>query len=183
MATHQAPPFLGFSRQEHWSGLPFPSPTRESGKWKWSRSVMSNSQWPHDCSLPGSSIHGSFQASILEWVAMAFSSCIYYFHPIFCKFLFLSQMKNTLHLLKIFFYLKFLVFYFYLFLCSTTIQAPVVYTGSSVVTPVIAAILSILAIGLWPHSLWDSHHYMRYVGCVRSRPEAGLGCAPPGEVS
>ena len=57
-------------------------------------------------------------------------------------------MKNTLHLLKIFFYLKFLGFYFYLFLCSTTIQAPVVYTGSSVVTPVIAAILSILAIGL-----------------------------------
>ena len=25
-ATHQAPPSLGFSRQEHWSGLPFPSP-------------------------------------------------------------------------------------------------------------------------------------------------------------
>ena len=25
MATHQAPPSLGFSRQEHWSGLPFPS--------------------------------------------------------------------------------------------------------------------------------------------------------------
>ena len=23
-AAHQAPPFLGFSRQEHWSGLPFP---------------------------------------------------------------------------------------------------------------------------------------------------------------
>ena len=23
---HQAPPCLGFSRQEHWSGLPFPSP-------------------------------------------------------------------------------------------------------------------------------------------------------------
>ena len=26
-AAHQAPPSLGFSRQEHWSGLPFPSPT------------------------------------------------------------------------------------------------------------------------------------------------------------
>ena len=26
MAVHQAPPSLGFSRQEHWSGLPFPSP-------------------------------------------------------------------------------------------------------------------------------------------------------------
>ena len=35
-AAHQAPPSLGFSRQEHWSGLPFPSPMRESEKWKWS---------------------------------------------------------------------------------------------------------------------------------------------------
>jgi len=26
MAAHQAPLFLGFSRQEHWSGLPVPSP-------------------------------------------------------------------------------------------------------------------------------------------------------------
>ena len=29
-AAHQAPPPLGFSRQEHWSGLPFPSPMHES---------------------------------------------------------------------------------------------------------------------------------------------------------
>ena len=28
---------------------------------------------PMDCSLPGSSIHGSFQARVLEWVAIAFS--------------------------------------------------------------------------------------------------------------
>ena len=42
-AAHQAPPSLGFSRQEHWSGLPFPSPMHESEKWKWSRSIMSNS--------------------------------------------------------------------------------------------------------------------------------------------
>ena len=35
-AAHQAPPSLGFSRQEHWSGLPFPSPMQESEKWKWS---------------------------------------------------------------------------------------------------------------------------------------------------
>ena len=46
-AAHQAPPSLGFSRQEHWSGLPFPSPTHESEKWKWSCSVVSDSQWPH----------------------------------------------------------------------------------------------------------------------------------------
>ena len=26
MVAYQAPPSLGFSRQEHWSGLPFPSP-------------------------------------------------------------------------------------------------------------------------------------------------------------
>ena len=43
MAAHQAPPSLGFSRQEHWSGLPFPSPMHESEKGKWSRSVVSDS--------------------------------------------------------------------------------------------------------------------------------------------
>ena len=31
-AAHQAAPSLGFSRQEHWSGLPFPSPMHESEK-------------------------------------------------------------------------------------------------------------------------------------------------------
>ena len=46
MAAHQAPPPLGFSRQEHWNGLPFPSPMHESEKWKWSRSVVSNSATP-----------------------------------------------------------------------------------------------------------------------------------------
>ena len=30
MAAHQAPSSLGFSRQEHWSGLPFPSPMHAS---------------------------------------------------------------------------------------------------------------------------------------------------------
>ena len=33
-AAHQAPPSLGFSRQEHWSGLPFPSPMQGSEKLK-----------------------------------------------------------------------------------------------------------------------------------------------------
>ena len=32
MAAHQAPLSLGFSRQEYWSGLPFPSPMQESEK-------------------------------------------------------------------------------------------------------------------------------------------------------
>ena len=41
---------------------------------------------PMDCSLPGSSIHGIFQARVLEWVAIAFSVTItrnrYYFSEI-----------------------------------------------------------------------------------------------------
>ena len=34
---------------------------------------MSDSSDPMDCSLPGSSIHGIFQAKVLEWGAIAFS--------------------------------------------------------------------------------------------------------------
>ena len=31
-AAHQAPPSMGFSRQEYWSGMPFPPPMHESEK-------------------------------------------------------------------------------------------------------------------------------------------------------
>ena len=34
---------------------------------------MSDLREPMDCSLPGSSIHGIFQARVLEWGAIAFS--------------------------------------------------------------------------------------------------------------
>ena len=46
-AAHQALPSLGFSRREYWNGLTFPSPMHESEKWKWSSSVVSDSQQPH----------------------------------------------------------------------------------------------------------------------------------------
>ena len=62
MAANQAPPSLGFSKQEHWSGLPFPSPMRES---EVAQSCLTLSN-PMDCSLPGSSVHGIFQARVLE---------------------------------------------------------------------------------------------------------------------
>ena len=66
-AAQQAPQSLGFSRQKHWSGLPFPSPMHESEK----RSEVAQScptlSDPMDCSLPGSSVHGVFQARVLEW--------------------------------------------------------------------------------------------------------------------
>ena len=39
---------------------------------------------PMDCSLPGSSVHGIFQARVLEWGATAFSkTCIYSFSNFF----------------------------------------------------------------------------------------------------
>ena len=71
MAAYQAPLSLEFSRREHWSVLPFPSPMQES-------EIEVAQSWPTlcnsmDCSLPGSSVHGIFQARVLEWVAIAFS--------------------------------------------------------------------------------------------------------------
>ena len=33
---------------------------------------------PMDCSLPGSSVHGIFQARVLEWGAIAFSDSVLY---------------------------------------------------------------------------------------------------------
>ena len=69
--SHQAPLSLGFSRQEHWSGLPFPPPVGESES-EVTQSCPTLSD-PMDCSLPGSSIHGIFQARVLEWGATAFS--------------------------------------------------------------------------------------------------------------
>ena len=73
-AAHQAPPSLGLSSQEHWSGLPFPSPVHESESGvAQSRPTLSD---PIDYSPPGSSIRGNFQARVLEWGAIAFSSGI-----------------------------------------------------------------------------------------------------------
>ena len=72
-AAHQAPPSLGFSRQEHWSGLHF---LLQCMKVK-SESEVTQScptlRDPMNCSPPGSSVHVIFQAGVLEWGAIAFS--------------------------------------------------------------------------------------------------------------
>ena len=47
MPAHQAALSLGFSRQEHWNGLPFPSPMHENENWKWCHLVVSDSSIPH----------------------------------------------------------------------------------------------------------------------------------------
>ena len=90
-AAHQAPRSLGFSRQEHWSGLPFPSPMHESEKWKWKVKVKSLScvrplatPWTAARQAP-LSVHGIFQARVLEWGAIAFSECIDYLEHIDCE--------------------------------------------------------------------------------------------------
>ena len=72
-AAPQAPPSLGFSRQEHWSGLPF---LLQCMKLKSESEVAESCPTlsdPMDCSPPGSTIHGIFQARVLEWGAIAFS--------------------------------------------------------------------------------------------------------------
>ena len=99
----QTPLSIGFSRQEYYSGLPFPSPgdlsdpgieprspalqadslpTELQGKpcVKYAAAAAAKSLQscptlhdPMDCSPPGSSIRGIFQARVLEWGAIAFS--------------------------------------------------------------------------------------------------------------
>ena len=76
MAAHQASSSLEFSREEYWSGLPFPSPMHESEKWKWSSPVVSCFYWPHGLQPTRLLCCGIFQARVLEWVAIAFSLII-----------------------------------------------------------------------------------------------------------
>ena len=92
---------MEFSRQEYWSGLPFPSPgalpnpgiepgspalqadtlpseppaAAAAAAAAAAKSLQScpTPRDPMDCSLSGSLVHGIFQARILEWVAIAFS--------------------------------------------------------------------------------------------------------------
>ena len=76
-ATYQAPPSMGFSRQEYWSGVPLPSPLRGLP----AKSLQSCPTLcdPMDCSLPGFSVHGILQARTLEWGAISFSNYMVYY--------------------------------------------------------------------------------------------------------
>ena len=71
--AHQAPLSLGFSRQEYWNGFPFPSPIMKvKSKSNVAQSCPTLSDLM-DCSLPGSSIHGIFQARVPDWGTIVFS--------------------------------------------------------------------------------------------------------------
>ena len=81
-ADHQAPPTLGFSRQEHWSGLPFPCPMHESES-EVAQSCPTPSD-PMDCSPPGSSVRGIVQARGLEWGALVVVSAVQHSDLVIC---------------------------------------------------------------------------------------------------
>ena len=81
MTAHQAPPSLEFSRQEHWSGCHFLLQCTKAKSESEVALSCQTLQYPMDCSLPGSSIHGIFQARVLEWVAISFSIS----HTLYCN--------------------------------------------------------------------------------------------------
>ena len=91
-AAYQAPPSMGFSRQEFWSGVPLPSPlgTPEGAKClffrevshlmkrritvlNWSRVKVTRS-CPTHWDPMDYTVHGILQVRIPEWVAYPFSS-------------------------------------------------------------------------------------------------------------
>ena len=89
---------LGFSRQEHWSGLPFPSPMHESEKWKQSRSVVSDSSRPnglqptrllHPWDFPGKSTgvgcHFLLQCMKMKSESEVAQSCLTLHDPMDCS--------------------------------------------------------------------------------------------------
>ena len=70
MAAHQAPPSLGFSRQEYWSGLPFPSPMYQ---------VKSESEVAQSCLTLSDSMDGSLQTAAYQATpSMGFSRLEYW---------------------------------------------------------------------------------------------------------
>ena len=79
-AAHQAPPSMGFSRQEYWSGVPLPSlrpPTAAAAAAAAAAKSLQSCLTlcdPIDGSPPGSPVPGILQARTLEWVAISFSN-------------------------------------------------------------------------------------------------------------
>ena len=113
----QVPPSLGFSRQERWSGLPFPSPMLKVKSESEVTQLCLTLRDPVDCSLPGSSIHGILQARVLEWVAIAFSDS-------------LAEATSILFSFYYFFILIFLLYNTLLVLPYINMNLPRVYISS-----------------------------------------------------
>ena len=57
---------------------------------------------PMDCSLPGSSVHGNFQARVLEWGAIAFSTIYdrYYYSLLDSELVYLLKSNRSFSILE-----------------------------------------------------------------------------------
>ena len=77
-AAHQAPPSLGFSRQEHGVRCHFLLQYMKVKSESEVAQLCLTLSDPMDCSAPGSSVHGIFQARVLQWGAIVFST--YWLH-------------------------------------------------------------------------------------------------------
>ena len=80
-AAYQAPPSMRFSRQEYWSGVPLPSPSKTI-QIQISRSVVSDSLPPHElqharshCPSPTPGVHWDSRPSS-QWCHPAISSSV-----------------------------------------------------------------------------------------------------------
>ena len=69
-AAHQAPPSMGFSRQEYWSGVSLPSSVCSIAATAYDKSLQSCPTLcdPIDGSPPGCPVPGILQARTLEWL-------------------------------------------------------------------------------------------------------------------
>ena len=102
--AHQAPPSMGFSRQEYWSGLPFPSPTEiNSFPQNWLRNLL-DSKFPQT-SLTFSQKSPTFNQNSLRNLIIYLRNllCLRIYSKIF------SFPQNSLS--NLFFYLKNLLLY------------------------------------------------------------------------
>ena len=62
-AAYQAPPSLGFSRQESWSGVPLPSPAVSMRPWQNATSTCSQLQWKLVQSIWKSGSHSDLRSN------------------------------------------------------------------------------------------------------------------------
>ena len=85
MAAHQPPPSLGFSRQEYWSGLPFPSPMHACMLSRFSRGLL--------CATPSMAAHqappsmGFSRQEYWSWVPLP--------SPWFCEFTYFRRLLKV----------------------------------------------------------------------------------------
>ena len=96
---------------------------------------------PMDCSLPGSSVHGTFQAEVLEWSAIAFSDNNCYTSAI--EPILMSEIIFNTH-----------IFRFCPLLCKLNHLARIIYRSNDFVARLQRLLFSTLQNCLWRNKHW-----------------------------